>query len=1077
MNNEVIDLIIAEKAKKEVKDLVKDLLEADKAFLTLAGDIDAFSKKGFKVKTPKEFVEHTKKATQETQKLNEAQLQSERTTKSLNRVIAKKNQLHTDNARALQKQKLETAALTKQAKLEEQAQNKLLGAYTNLNAKLALMRKEYKDLAAKKAQGIALTKKEEQAYKRLGPAINKADGALKRIDRSVGQSFRNVGNYRSAIAGLGMSFRSLLSAFGLTSGVFLFANAVRDAIGRVRDFDKSMQNLAGVFRTTRQDLKPLEETIISVAGSTIRTSNEVAKLAETLATLGKSPQQIQRLLKPVIDLSLGLDAAADEAGEFLVQMLNAFGAADSEAAQYADTIATIRTSTTLDFQKMRDSFQYIAPISRILGKDLAYTGSVVGILADNSLKAEQAGRLLSTAQIKLATQGKTLDDALQQINKRYEQGADALEILTLSEELFGKQASKVGAILAVNTEAIELNAQAIRENGGALKDLTDRQLESLDAKLAIVDSAYEKFILSLDNGNSALGKFTKNALDNAARSFELLSISTQENLSILDRWRLNVNYLSTAMSYFNPYMEDGIGLYHDFAEEQLRLAKGVGEATKKIEEENQAFIDLNNSLAPLTQAQQDLIDKQKEINLLFGSPLLEGGDEEVRTLNVINDELKEQKDLLNDTDVTNKLLIKSIKAKIEVLEAEKNAILGVSKAQKDKNKALKDSITYFENQISKLKDLRDETALTSDEYEDFTRKIEALEFQVSLLDGSYDDLLDSLSQPLPDISFEEAFSADKPESMFLPYIDLDEQELFENAVKVIDTQRELDAQLLESKKEFYNNLKDLAFTAIDSIFEAESQRYDDRIDKNNEFYDNLLTNQELTEKQRSALEAEREKKNRELEKRKRETERKAFLFGQAKALADIIIETTKPVAAIKLQASVLAANPVTAALAPVALAQIPFAIGSGAAAAAAVVATTIPQFREGHLEGTHEGIAMINDAPGTKFREIVERKDGSLQMYGGRNQLIGMEKGDKVHKAGTFTPNDIIRQSIAMTVIDQQQRLNQAQQEQILNVTISDQVSKMFSREFSKLAPHKPKDINYSKLAQAINLENRVRNR
>src|SRR5690606_12160678 len=116
--------------------------------------------------------------------------------------------------------------------------------------------------------------------------------------------------------------------------------------------------------------------------------------------------------KPVIDLSLGLNAPADEAGEFLVQMLNAFQKSTDSAAEFADTIATIRTSTTLDFQKMRDSFAYIAPIANLLNKDLAWTGATVGILADNGLKAESAGRLLSTALIKLATAGKTLPQAL-----------------------------------------------------------------------------------------------------------------------------------------------------------------------------------------------------------------------------------------------------------------------------------------------------------------------------------------------------------------------------------------------------------------------------------------------------------------------------------------------------------------------------------------------------------------------------------------------------------------------------------------------------------------------------------------
>ena len=75
---------------------------------------------------------------------------------------------------------------------------------------------------------------------------------------------------------------------------------------------------------------------------------------------------------------------------------------------------------------MRDSFQYIAPISRILGKDLAYTGAVVGILADNSLKAESAGRIVEYCTNKTSySRQRRLDDCPSaEINKAYKDGRE-----------------------------------------------------------------------------------------------------------------------------------------------------------------------------------------------------------------------------------------------------------------------------------------------------------------------------------------------------------------------------------------------------------------------------------------------------------------------------------------------------------------------------------------------------------------------------------------------------------------------------------------------------------------------------
>lgn len=407
---------------------------------------------------------------------------------------------------ALVKQRYELQILNRNAKEAAVLSSSLSTEYEKQSVKLTILRRRYKDVALVEGE----TSKNAKV---LRAEITKLDTTLKKVDSHVGQFQRNVGNYGKAMQSAAAAARTMMSAMGFAGGAYLFVNVMRDAFERVREFDKSMQNLAGVFRTTRKELAPLEADIISVAGTSVKTSNEVANLAETLATLGKSPEQIQKLLKPVVDLGIGLEATGDEAGEFLIQMLNTFGASEDEALKYADTIATIRTSTSLDFQKMRDSFQYLAPISQALNKDLAYTGSLVGILADNGIKAERAGRLLGTSQQKLAAEGKTLTDALDELNKAKEKGVSELELLKLASELFGKQSAALGVVLANNSDIIDTNAQAIRDNGGALDDLVKEQLNSLDAKLKILDSSWEELILTIENGEGSISQAYKGFIE------------------------------------------------------------------------------------------------------------------------------------------------------------------------------------------------------------------------------------------------------------------------------------------------------------------------------------------------------------------------------------------------------------------------------------------------------------------------------------------------------------------------------------------------------------------------------------
>lgn len=507
-------------ASKQIDLLKNDWIKAMSEMKQSVFDLDKTAKNFKGVKQMKEFyalkekqakiIDVATKAQKDETKVIEqiavAYKEQDRAEKNLISTIERKKLATESTVIALTKERYELQQLNIRAKQSAVLSSSLSTEYQKQAVRLTILQTKYKDLAL--TQGTS-----SKEAKNLKAQIDKLDSSLKKVDADVGQFQRSVGNYGKAMTTAASAARNMMSAMGVAGGAYLFVGVISDAFQRVRDFDKSMQNLSGVLRTSRKELAPLEADIIKVAGASIKTSREVANLAESLATLGKSPDQIRSLLKPVNDLSIGLNATSEEAGEFLVQMLNAFGASDEEAGKYADTIATIRTSTTLDFQKMRDSFQYIAPISKILNKDLAYTGSVVGILADNSLKAESAGRLLATAQQKLAKDGKSLTDALDEINKAQKENKTDLEVLALASKLFGSQAAKVGVILANNTDAIETNAQAIRDNGGALDDLVNEQLKSLDAKLKILDSSWEEFILTIENGEGTIASAYKGFIE------------------------------------------------------------------------------------------------------------------------------------------------------------------------------------------------------------------------------------------------------------------------------------------------------------------------------------------------------------------------------------------------------------------------------------------------------------------------------------------------------------------------------------------------------------------------------------
>jgi len=190
---------------------------------------------------------------------------------------------------------------------------------------------------------------------------------------------------------------------------------------------------------------------------------------------------------------------------------------------------------------------------------------------------------------------------------------------------------------------------------------------------------------------------------------------------------------------------------------------------------------------------------------------------------------------------------------------------------------------------------------------------------------------------------------------------------------------------------------ELARTITDSLLEMKLNAIDKEMEKIQERYD---LQKELIEMEEGDAEAKEERlrqldkekaiREKKLEKEREKAEKKAFLIQQAITAATIVAETAKGVA---VATATYGSNPTTAPLLPGIIALI---VGTGAIQLATVLAQSIPKFAQGHLAGSYEGQAIVND--GGRM-EVIERKSGAIEMYSKKDALIQMNKGDKVHKS------------------------------------------------------------------------------
>lgn len=400
----------------------------------------------------------------------------------------------------------------KQAALEKLG---LVSAYDKLNRSRTEAKNKLRDL-------IASENASTEAIKKARAEFEKLDGKVKIADRAVGDFTKNVGNYPKLNAFAG-GLRNLVGAFGFVGGIAAFASVVKGAVGIVREYEKEIVNLAAVAGKSRKEIKPLEDQIRNVAKTSINGATDVAKLASELIKLGSTETEAAALLKPIDDLSVALRATAEDAAGLVKGLLNAYGEGADQAARYTDVLAAAANKTSLDFNGLRDSLSYLAPVAKSLNLSLEETTSIIGILADNNIKAESAGRLMATSFTRLATNGMTLNQALDQVNKKQAEGADQLEILALAGKLFGAESAKLALILANNRDKMAGLNEEFKNSRGSLEELTNKQLQSLDARLKQVDSSWEDFILSIEDGQGPIGAFISDWLAGFSMMLESLT--------------------------------------------------------------------------------------------------------------------------------------------------------------------------------------------------------------------------------------------------------------------------------------------------------------------------------------------------------------------------------------------------------------------------------------------------------------------------------------------------------------------------------------------------------------------------
>lgn len=456
----------------------------------------------------------------------------EKLSKTTNDMLVKNEKLQQQQAKTTREQIKNESELIKQKKLKNQVAEqerkqtertnkekaKLNSLYSQESARLNDLRKKYKDMAL--AEGTA-----SKEARTLLKEITALDNKLKKVDASVGQFQRNVGNYGGALRGAGSTLLSM-------AGIGGFATIVTSAIQANAEFGQSMADLKAITGATDEQLKFFEQTALEQATSLEGSTASATEYTEALKLIASAKPELleneQALVKITNEALLLADASGltlPEASTRLTDAMNQFGAGADQAHKFVDVLAASAKYGSAEVPQLTEALLEFGAVAKSSNVTIQESAAAIEALAERGIKGTEAGTKLRNILVSMSA-AKGLPKEAQESFKRVGIDVEILSdnSLTLNERLnelrkaqndevamlkiFGKENISAAKTVLDQTDRIAELTEKVDENGVAQQQASERT-GTLSAEWKKLGNAWQASMIKMGRGSGDLAKWVK----------------------------------------------------------------------------------------------------------------------------------------------------------------------------------------------------------------------------------------------------------------------------------------------------------------------------------------------------------------------------------------------------------------------------------------------------------------------------------------------------------------------------------------------------------------------------------------
>lgn len=319
--------------------------------------------------------------------------------------------------------------------------------------------------------------------------------------------------------------KGIFSGWGaaILASVAIVTRALKGFASRIADFEQANVNLATVLGKPVSEIEALTRSAKDLGATTRYTASEVTGLQTELAKLGFTPEQILSMEKPVLNFATAVGTDLPSAAQLAGAALRIFGLRASDSEEALGVMAVATNKSALNFSYLQSALSTVGPVAKTFGFSLRDTTTLLGALANAGFDASSAATATRNILLNLANSNgklaksiggpvKSFDDLMDAFDKLTSQGIDLAGALELTDR---RSVAAFTSFLDGRDAARELH-EALGDVSGDLQTIADERMNTLSGSIASLKSAWEGFILSMENSKGVL-KWTVDRLTDIVR--------------------------------------------------------------------------------------------------------------------------------------------------------------------------------------------------------------------------------------------------------------------------------------------------------------------------------------------------------------------------------------------------------------------------------------------------------------------------------------------------------------------------------------------------------------------------------